>query len=107
MNMKELFCQVEAKISNKDITSQEDLVDYLTALKDRGVITKGQIEANFAELSRLVNGRESTGKMGTRTPDTMEYAYSNVSDGFSNTGMLTLVAMSVPVLVALVNLLNK
>ena len=37
----------------------------------------------------------------------MEYAYSNVSAGFSKTGLLVLLAMSVPVLVAMINLLNQ
>ena len=54
-----------------------------------------------------LNGGVTSSKTGTRTPKTMEYAYSNVSAGFSSTGMLMLLATSVPALVGMINLLNK
>jgi len=107
MNKEQVFSKIEERINNEEITSREELVAHLTELKDRGILTKGQIDANLDELCAMLNGGVSSSKTGTRAPKTMEYAYSNVSAGFSSTGMLMLVALSVPVLVAMVNLLNK
>ena len=82
--------------------NKEELNEYLTELKNKGILTQGQVNAVLKELSDE-NGNKTT----TRTPKTMEYAYSNVSAGFSKTGMLVLLAMSVPVLVGMIVLLNK
>ena len=82
--------------------SKEELNEYLTDLKNKGVLTQGQVNAIMDEYFK-----EDDNKMNTRTPKTMEYAYSNVSAGFSKTGMLVLLAMSVPVLVGMIVLLNK
>jgi len=84
--------------------NKEELRAYLTELKNRGILTQGQVNSILEE----VESEEVTSSVtGTRTPKTMEYAYSNVSAGFSSTGMLMLLALSVPVLVGMVNLLNK
>ena len=107
MNKEQVLSKIEAKISNEEITTREELEAHLTELKDRGILTKGQADAHLEELCAMLNGGVSSSKTGTRTPKTMEYAYSNVSAGFSSTGMLMLVALSVPALVAMVNLLNE
>ena len=107
MNREEIFNKVEEKIRNEELTTREELVAYLTELKDRGILTKGQIDARLEELWEELNGGVTSSKTGTRTPKTMEYAYSNVSAGFSSTGMLMLLATSVPALVGMINLLNK
>lgn len=82
--------------------SKEELNEYLTDLKNKGILTQGQVNAIMDEYFK-----EETNKNNTRTPKTMEYAYSNVSAGFSKTGMLVLLAMSVPVLVGMIVLLSK
>ena len=107
MNREEIFNKVEEKIRNEVLTTREELVAYLTELKDRGILTKGQIDARLEELCEELTGGVTSSKTGTRTPKTMEYAYSNVSAGFSSTGMLMLLATSVPALVGMINLLNK
>lgn len=107
MNREEIFNKVEEKIRNEELTTKEELVAHLTELKDRGILTKGQIDARLEELCQELEGGVSSSKVGTRTPKTMEYAYSNVSAGFSSTGMLMLLATSVPALVGMINLLNK
>ena len=82
--------------------SKEELIEYLTDLKNKGILTQRQVNAIMNEYFK-----EDGSKINTRTPKTMEYAYSNVSAGFSKTGMLVLLAMSVPVLVGMIVLLNK
>jgi len=83
--------------------NKEELDKYLTDLKNKGILTQGQVNAVMDECF----GEKTPNKTTTRTPKTMEYAYSNVSTGFSSTGMLVLIAMSVPVLIAMVSLLNQ
>ena len=82
--------------------NKEELNEYLTDLKNKGILTQGQINVIMKEYST-----EEGNKTNTRTPKTMEYAYSKVSAGFSKTGMLVLLAVSVPALVATIVLLNK
>ena len=109
MSKEELLYSVEERVASGRITNRDELENYLMDLKNRGLVTKGQIESNLNELSCFFgkeSGKNGNG-VGTRTPKTMEYAYSNVSAGFSSTGMLMLIAISVPVLVALVCLINK
>ena len=109
MSKEELLYSVEERVAAGRITNASELEEYLMDLKNRGLVTKGQIENNLNELSCFF-GKESNRKgngIGTRTPKTMEYAYSNVSAGFSKTGTLVLLAMSVPALIATLVLLNK
>ena len=82
--------------------SKKELNEYLTDLKNKGILTQGKVNSIMDEYFK-----EETTKTNTRTPKTMEYAYSNVSAGFSKTGMLVLLAMSVPVLVGMIVLLSK
>jgi hypothetical protein len=87
----------------ESMTNPEELREYLVELKNRGVLT-------LAEVNRLLEeyaGEETGRKLGQRTPDTMEYAYSNVSAGFSSTAILGLLAMSAPAIVAMINILKK
>ena len=107
MNNEKVFDEVLKKIKNEEIASKEELVEHMTELKNRGIITKGQMDSKLEELAEEINNGVSSGKTGTRAPKTMEYAYSNVSAGFSKTGMLMLIAISVPALIAMINLLNK
>ena len=107
MSKEQVFNNVEEKIKNEEITTREELVEHLMELKDRGILTKGQIDEKLEELSEQINSGVTSSKTGTRTPKTMEYAYSNVSAGFSKTGMLVLLALAVPVFIAMINLLNK
>ena len=106
MENNKTFETVLEKIRNEEITTEEELVEHMMELKNRGILTKGQIDARFEELSSQL-GMDKTCKTGTRSPKVKEYAYSNVSAGFSKTGMLMLLAISVPVMVAMINLLNK
>lgn len=85
------------------MNNEEELREYLTELKNRGILTQAEVNAKIQELFE----EEHTNKLGTRTPDTMEYAYSNVSAGFTSTGALGLLAMAAPAIVAMINLLNK
>ena len=87
------------------MNNEEELRQYLTELKNRGILTQAEVNAKIAEL--FEEDGEHTNKLGTRTPDTMEYAYSNVSAGFTSTGALGLLAMAAPAIVAMINLLNK
>ena len=107
MDKEQVFNKVEEKIMNEELTTREEIIAHLTELKDRGILTKGQIDARLEDLCKELNGGVSSSKVGTRTPKTMEYAYSNVSAGFSSTGMLMLLATAVPALVGMVNLLKK
>lgn len=83
--------------------NKEELEQYLTDLKNKGILTQAQVNLTINELF----GEKRSNKTTTRTPKTMEYAYSNISAGFSKTGLLVMLAMSVPALVAMINLLNK
>jgi len=108
MSKEELVYRVEEKVAKAEINTRAQLVEYLADLKNKGLLTKGQIDANMDELACFLGESvQKNGKIGIRTPKTMEYAYSNVSAGFSSTGMLTLIAMSVPVLAAMASLLSK
>ena len=106
MNEK-VFEEVLKRIKNEEITTKDELIEHLTELKNRGIITKGQIDSKLEELASKINSGVTSNKVGTRAPKTMEYAYSNVSAGFSSTGMLMFIAISVPVLIAMMCLLNK
>lgn len=107
MEDKKVFDEILNKIKNEEISTKEELVEHMTELKNRGIITKGQMDSKLEELASKINGGVSSSKVGTRAPKTMEYAYSDVSAGFSKTGMLMFLAISVPVLIAMINLLNR
>lgn len=112
MSKEELLYSVEEKVASGKITNVDELGKYLMDLKNTGLVTMGRIQSSVDELSCFfgkvnVENKSNNKTVGTRTPKTKEYAYSNVSAGFSNTGMLMLIALAVPALVALVCLLNK
>ena len=115
MSKEELLYSVEERVASGRITNVDELENYLMELKNRGILTKGQLDASKSELAGFFGGsiletnevKTKKGNVGQRTPKTMEYAYSNVSAGFSKTGMLVLLAMSVPVLVGMIVLLNQ
>lgn len=92
---------IESKKNNK-----EELREYLTELKNRGILTQAEVNSKLEELSDEVEEVHKT-KLGQRTPDTIEYAYSNISAGFGSTGLIGLLALSGPLLVGMINLLNK
>jgi len=83
--------------------NESELREYLTDLKNKGIITQAQVNMTMKELFE----ERQASKMITRTPKTTDYARGNVSAGFSKTGMLVLIAMSVPALVGMIVLLNK
>lgn len=91
---------IESKKNNK-----EELNEYLAELKNRGILTQAEVNAIIEDLADGELLRER--KLGQRTPDTIDYAYSNVSAGFGSTGLLGLLALSVPAIVGMINLLNK
>lgn len=93
---------IESKKNNK-----EELREYLTELKNRGILTQAEVNATIEELSGEVSEEKREKKLGQRTPDTIDYAYSNVSAGFGSTGLIGLLAISVPAIVGMINLLNK
>ena len=82
----------------------EELQAYLTELKNRGILTQGEVNDIISKLPEEPN---YVRKLGQRTPDTIEYAYSNVSAGFGSTAILGLLAMSAPAIVAMINILSK
>ena len=91
---------IESKSSNP-----EELREYLVELKNRGILTLGEVNKLLAEYA--VEEEPYERKLGQRTPDTMEYAYSNVSAGFGSTAILGLLALSAPAIVAMINILKK
>lgn len=91
---------IESKKNNK-----EELNEYLAELKNRGILTQAEVNAIIEDLADGELSHER--KLGQRTPDTIDYAYSNVSAGFGSTGLLGLLALSVPAIVGMINLLNK
>ena len=101
MNEK-ILKNIETKKYNK-----EELREYLTELKNRGILTQSEVNSKLEEISTEANEEHHAGKLGQRTPDTIEYAYSNVSEGFGSTGLLGLLAISAPAIVGMINLLNK
>ena len=106
MEKDKVFDIVLEKIRNEEIVTETELNEHMMELKNRGILTKGQIDARYEELSSQL-GVDTRYKTGTRSPKVKEYAYSNVSAGFSKTGMLMFLAISVPVMIAMINLLNK
>ena len=106
-NSEKIFEIIESKIKNKEFNNKEELANYLTNLKDRGQITQAQINLKYGEILNSYDDKNNSSGLNTRTPKTMEYAYSNISEGFTKTGMLVLMAMSVPALIAMLVLLNK
>lgn len=101
---KKVYEKIDTKINNREFNSKEELEAYLMGLKDRGILTQAQINQRYGEF---LNSYDAKGNLNTRTPKTMEYAYSNVSEGFTKTGMLVLMAMAVPALIAMVVMLTK
>ena len=101
---KKVYEMVDEKIRNYEFSSQEELEKYLMGLKDRGILTQAQINQRYGEVLKSYVVKSD---LNTRTPKTMEYAYSNVSEGFTKTGMLVLMAMSVPALIAMLVMLTK
>ena len=106
-NNEKIFETIELKLKNNEFKTKEELEMYLTSLKDRGLITQAQINLRYGEILNSYDAKNHTSGLNTRTPKTMEYAYSNISEGFTKTGMLVLMAMSVPALIAMLVLLNK
>ena len=104
---EKIFETIELKLKNNEFKNREELETYLVSLKDRGLITQAQINLRYGELLNSYDTRNNSSGLNTRTPKTMEYAYSNISEGFTKTGMLVLIAMSVPALIAMLVLLNK
>lgn len=100
MSKEQVLKNVETMIRKNQLTTEEEIKNHLNDLKNRGLLTKGQVDLATDELCAQLNCGVTSSKTGTRAPKTMEYAYSNVSAGFSKTGMLVLIAMSVPVLIA-------
>ena len=107
MSKEKILKNVETMIKKNQLTTKEEIKEHLNDLKNRGLLTKGQVDLVEDDLCDMLNCGVKSGKTGTRAPKTMEYAYSNVSAGFSKTGMLVLIAMSVPVLIATLVMLNK
>ena len=106
MNKEKVFKNIETMIRKNQLTTEDEIKNHLNNLKNRGILTKGQADSMVDELCSELNCGVTSSKTGTRAPKTMEYAYSNVSAGFSKTGMLVLIAMSVPVLIATLVLLK-
>lgn len=106
-NNEKVFETIELKLKNNEFKSKEELEIYLTNLKDRGLITQAQINNRYGEVLNSYNAKNNSSGLNTRTPKTMEYAYSNISEGFTKTGMLVLMAMSVPALIAMLVMLTK
>ena len=107
MSKEKILKNVETMIKKNKLTTKEEIKNHLNDLKNRGLLTKGQVDMVTDDFCDMLNCGVKTSKTGTRAPRTMEYAYSNVSAGFSKTGMLILIAMSVPVLIATMVMLNK
>lgn len=107
MNKEKVLKNVETMIKKNQLTTEEEIKNHLNDLKNRGLLTKGQVDMVTDDMCDMLNCGVKSGKTGTRTPKTMEYAYSNVSAGFSKTGMLVLIAMSLPVLIATLVMLNR
>ena len=107
INNEKIFETIELKLKNYEFKTKEELEIYLTSLKDRGLITQAQINLRYGEILNSYRDKNNSSGLNTRTPKTMEYAYSNISEGFTKTGMLVLMAMSVPALIAMLVLLNK
>lgn len=105
-NYQNIYQTIDEKIKNNEFNNKEELETYLRNLKDRGILTQAQINQRYGELLKSYDAKNGTG-LNTRTPKTMEYAYSNVSEGFTKTGMLVLMAMSVPALIAMLVMLTK
>ena len=101
---KKVYEMIDEKIRNYEFSSKEELETYLMGLKDRGILTQGQINQRYGEVLKVYDVKNG---LNTRTPKTMDYAYSHVSEGFTKTGMLVLMAMSVPALIAMVVMLTK
>lgn len=85
----------------------EELKEYLIELKNRGIITLSEANAAIEHYTEESSEKPEGTKIGQRTPDIIDYAYSNVSAGFSSTGILGMLALSAPAIVGMINLLNK
>lgn len=107
-NSKEIFKNVEEKIYNKELTNEEELVNYLADLKNRGIVTQAQVNSNLKELTALVNEQNPekyNGRMATRTPQRKDL--ETTSAGFGKVGFIVLNVFSVSLLAAMIALLNK
>ena len=47
MSKEELLYSVEERVASGRITNRDELENYLMDLKNRGLVTKGQIESNL------------------------------------------------------------
>lgn len=64
---------VETKIKNNELKNEKELNEYLTELKNRGILTQAQIYLNQKELASLLENKTETKKATsskriTRTP---------------------------------------
>lgn len=107
-NSKEIIKNIEMLIKNNELTSKEELTKHLTDLKDRGILTQAQINANIEELSKLYDKKRDSEtnftRMATRTPQRQDY---QGSEGFSRMGFLVFIMMSFALLGIMLTLLNK
>ena len=107
-NSKEIFKNVEEKIYNKELTNEEELVNYLADLKNRGIVTQAQINVNSEQLLKLFERKSSEGnelkRMATRTPQRRDY---QGSEGFSKLGFLVFIMMSFALLGIMLTLINQ
>lgn len=64
---------VETKIKNNELKSEKELNEYLTELKNRGILTQAQINLNQEDLASLFETKTeakktTSSKRITRTP---------------------------------------
>ena len=108
MNNENIFNTINEKIKNKEFTSKDELANYLTNLKDRGILTQAQINLKYSEILNSYVGKmnNESNRMMSRTPQRNDLK-TNESAGFSNMNFLVLNLLTASLAVATIVLLNK
>ena len=108
MNNDNIFNTIDEKIKNKEFINKEELRNYLTNLKDRGILTQGQINLKYGNILNSYIGKthNETNRMMSRTPQRNDLNNSE-NAGFSNMNFLVLNLLTASLAVATIVLLNK
>lgn len=100
--------ELDEKIENKEFSSKEELEAYLNNMKDKGILTKAQVNLKYGECLKNYEGKNHNGsnRMMSRTPQRNDLNDGS-SAGFSNMNFLVLNLLTLSLVAAMIVLLNK
>lgn len=110
LSKEQIFEKVETLVKDKRLKTKEELHEYLTDLKNKGILTKAQIDDVYSSLLKLYNEEDNKNiqgkRMMMRTPQKKNFENNN-SYGFSQVSFLVINLITLMLAVVMINLLGK